>query len=162
MDMDMELRKEEEEKEDGSNEKELANVVYIFASKDMLGIKFYDKSPYGAVAKLAGSLPYGKYKTDIHSISKVSWDDEINEPNESHLIKTKNGSYKATTIMVSLEQFYMILYSIEKAKDKNDITINIYENILNYMEDIGLEIPIKNIINKSEYDNFEKTKITKK
>ena len=64
--------------------------------------------------------------------------------------------------MVSLEQFYMILYSIEQAKDKNDITINIYENILNYMKDIGLEIPIKNIINKSEYDNFEKTKITKK
>jgi hypothetical protein len=30
------------------------------------------------------------------------------------------------------------------------------------MKDIGLEIPIKNIINKSEYDNFEKTKITKK
>jgi len=109
-------------------EKELANEVYIFTSPGMPGIKFYDRSPDGAVAKFAGTLPKGTYQTDIYSISQVAWDREINRPNKSQLVTAKDGSYTATTIIVSPEQLMRILQQIENSQDKSCIKIDVVEN----------------------------------
>lgn len=117
---------------------ELANEVYIFTSPGMPGIKFYDRSPEGVVAKFAGTLPKGTYQTDIYSISQVSWDRNINKPNKSQLIKVREGSYTVTTIIVSPEQLTKILQTIEDSKDKEHIIIDVIEN--KYKKDITSDL----------------------
>lgn len=119
-------------------ERELANVVYIFTSPGMPGIKFYDRSPEGAEAKFAGTLPKGEFQTDIHSISRVAWDRNINKPNKSQLIKVREGSYTATTIIVSPEQLTKILQTIEDSKDKEHVIIDVIEN--KYKKDITSDL----------------------
>ena len=119
-------------------EKELANVVYIFTSPELPGIKFYDRSPEGAVAKFAGTFPKGVFQTDIHSISRVSWDENINKPNNSQLIKVREGSYTATTIIVSHEQLIKILQTVEESKDKEHIRIDVIEN--KYQKDVNFDL----------------------
>ena len=105
--------------------RELANVVYIFTSPGMPGIKFYDRSREGAVAKFSGTLPNGKFQTDIYSISSVVWDEKINKPNQSQLIRVREGSYNVTTIIVPPEQLIRILQTIKESKDKQRIIIDV-------------------------------------
>jgi len=137
--------------------KELANEIYIFTSPGMPGIKFYDRSPDGAVAKFAGSLPKGTYQTDIYSISQVSWDREINRPNKSQLVTAKDGSYTATTIIVSPEQLMRILHTIENSEDKSCIKIDVVEN--KYAKDNSsnveeLEALKKELLSKMQSSNI--------
>lgn len=152
-------------------ELEFADEIYIFVSPDKPGIKFYDKSPYGAVAKFSGSLPEDKFQTSIHSISQVEWDKEVNIPNKSQLIRCIDGSsYTVTTIMVSSEKMKEILQTISESEDKTRIIIDVMENKLDknkssylrelqkmrkdFMEDL-------NSINKDSFDEigFDNKKI---
>ena len=79
-------------------ERELANIVYIFYSKNEQGIKFYDRTPEGMEMKIIGDLPDGKFKTDKHSISLVNWNDEVNIENTTELYRVRDGSVAVRTI----------------------------------------------------------------
>jgi len=110
--------KEKERKRD----MELADIIYIFYSKDQPGIKFYDRSPIGSVAKLTGSLPEGVFLTDIYSISEAIWDEKVNA--ESHLEKVINGFSKVRTIMVTKKIFTEISQKILNAENPLSIKID--------------------------------------
>jgi len=104
---------------------ELANEIYIFTSPNRDGIKFYDRSPEGAVAKFAGSLPEGKYLTDRASVSIVKWDNDVNGYNETKKLKYMDGECSATTWIVSNEEMLRILDSIVNAEEPERITIGV-------------------------------------
>lgn len=107
---------------------QLANVVYIFSDQNEPGIKFYDRTPDHLVAMLTGSLPEGKYRTDFFSISQAEWDSEMNIPNKSQIIRKIDGSYTATTIMVSPRKLAEIRKTIEEKKNEEYIIIDVREN----------------------------------
>ena len=109
-------------------EQELVNEVYIFTKPNEIGMKFYDRSSESSVTEKSVLLSNGTFQTDVNSILAVRWDDEINGVNESRLIKTEDGSYTATTIMVSVEKMMKILESILVAEDQNAIIVNVREN----------------------------------
>ena len=104
---------------------ELADIIYVFSSPNEMGIKFYDRSPSGAIADLTGSVGSGKFITDIHSIQQASWDKNLNMPNSTQRCKTRRGSVVIKTYMVSDERMLKILDSIIKAKDPERIVIDV-------------------------------------
>lgn len=106
-------------------ERELADVVYIFSDPSKPGIKFYDRSPSGAVAEFCGTLKPGRFQTDIYSISPAEWDRDINKFNGSQSIRIIQGSYTAKTIIVSEEQLKKIYDMINNCEDKNRIIIDV-------------------------------------
>lgn len=107
---------------------ELANRVFVFTPDGSFGIMFYDQSPRGAEAKLAGDLPEGVFWSSGEE--QVSWDEKINghlgegfpADNETSLvvnntvIKYIGGSCGATTIIVSFENFLDLLRQINDPK----------------------------------------------
>lgn len=97
-------------------ELEYADEIYIFVSEDMKGLKFIDRSPSEAEQKFAGQLPDGVFHSDMHSMSQVEWDEEVNEPNGTKLIHYRDGSNNARTYMVSAEKFQEILETIMMAQ----------------------------------------------
>lgn len=121
-------------------ERELANIVYIFYSKNEQGIKFYDRTPEGMEAKIIGDLPDGKFKTDKHSISLVNWNDEANIENTTELYRVRDGSVAVRTIMVSEEKYMEIADSILKQQNNDEIIIDT-RNIKNeFNESNGLKM----------------------
>ena len=107
---------------------QLANIVYIFSDPNEPGIKFYDRSPDYFVELLTGSLPEGKYRTDFFSISQAEWDSEMNVLNKSQIIRNIDGSYTATTIIVSPKKLAEIRKNIEEKKNEDYIIIDVREN----------------------------------
>ncbi len=97
-------------------ELEYADEIYIFVSEDMKGLKFIDRSPSEAEQKFAGQLPDGVFHSDMHSMSQVEWDKDVNEPNGTKLIHYRDGSNNARTYMVSAEKFQEILETIMMAQ----------------------------------------------
>ncbi len=98
-------------------DKELANEICIFISKDMPGIKFYDRTPSEEEQEFSGEFPEGVFQTDRYSISKVEWDEEMNEPNATRLIHYRDVSNTVRTYMVSAEKFQEILGAISSVKN---------------------------------------------
>lgn len=123
-------------------EQELVNEIYIFAKPDEMGMKFYDRTPDRQIPGISALLSKGTFRTAAESISPARWEPKINGVNESRLIKTSNGSYTATTIIVSVEKMMEILESILVAEDQNDIIIDVRENKTK-SEDISEEKKIK-------------------
>jgi len=123
---------------------ELANIVYIFYSKNEQGIKFYDRTPECMEAKIIGNLPEGKFKTDKHSISLVNWNDEVNIENTTELYRVRDGSVAVRTIMVSEEKYMEIADSILKQQNNDEIIIDArninYDNSNEVSETNGLKM----------------------
>lgn len=141
-------------------ERELADVVYIFTTPDKPGIKFYDRTPKGAVAQMTGILPEGKYITDIHSMSKVSWDESLNKENTTNKVMTRDGEVVVKTIMVTVEQLNDILDEIIRQKDGERIVVDTrkkkIENEVNYDNLVQLKNNL--ISNLPEYNNIDPNK----
>lgn len=139
-------------------DRELADVVYIFTSPDKPGIKFYDRTPYGAEAKMTGILPKGKFITDPNSISIEEWDETINKENRSVLVRGYNGGYKVTTIMVSEEQFDKIIKGIVSQIEKERVVIDTREKQLENKSDYKelLELKEKLIASTSNFADLNK------
>lgn len=108
-------------------EKELADIVYIFISPDKPGIRFYDRTPSAAETKITGNIPEGKFITDTHSISVVSWDSTLNSPNTSNKIMTRRGEVVIKTIMVTEKQFNLIASEILRPRKDERIVIDTIE-----------------------------------
>ena len=113
-------------------EKEFANEVHIFISSEsgkkieIEGLKFYDRSPEMPVQELTGILGEDTYLTDIHSIERTKWDDEINKEGESVEVNYMDGSNNVKTYVVSEEKFYEIINSImEQRWERKDGIIKI-------------------------------------
>ena len=121
------MEKEFEERE--TTDKELADVIYIFTSKNKPGIRFYDRTPTGAVAKMIGTAPSGKFITDIYSIEQAKWDDSINKENTVIRTRTRYGSVVVKTFMIAEEQFYRILENIIEYEDKDYVVIDLIDRI---------------------------------
>ena len=142
------------------SEEELADVVYIFTSPDKPGIKFYDRTPQKAEAAIVGTLPQGKFITDTSSIYTAQWDESINEENETVRIRVYDGAYKATTIMVSEEQFDEIIRKIVSQMKNDKIIIDTrkktFENKRDYKSLLDLKQELITEINLSDYTNLNK------
>lgn len=154
------VEKPQEKKEENIASKEYADIVYIFTSPDKPGIRFYDKSPSGAVARLTGFLPKGKFITNIHSISEVKWDSNINEANTARKVKTENGELAVKTIMVSEKQFNLIMGEIIRQNESDTVVIDTIdrslENELNYEK--SFQPNYNSISNDQQYDNVDHNK----
>jgi len=142
------------------DDRELADIVYIFYSKEKQGIKFYDHSPYGPVAKLTGFLPEGQFKTEMHAISLVNWNDEVNKENTTELHRVKEGSVKIKTIMVSEEKFMEIADQILKQQNSDRIIIDINEKKIEKKLDYNEIFSLNNNLNfnKEQYNNIDANK----
>lgn len=98
---------------------EFADEVYIFTSEDKEGFKFYDRSPSRAEQEFAGELPEGVFITDKYSLESAKWDDEINIPNGTKIVRYRDGSNNATTYIVSEEKYQEILDKLLTASKEN-------------------------------------------
>lgn len=145
---------EQEEREntaqDGKREMDITDVIYIFTSTDKPGIKFYDRTPRRMETELTGTLPEGKYLTDMDSISVATWDEETNKANTTILCKVKDGTLNIKTIMVSEEQFIDIVNEIMKQKDNKVIVID----TRNKKIENNIDTIINNFDNKTDYKEF--------
>ncbi len=117
------LKKEQSKKIIEEDDKELADIIYIFVSPDKPGIKFYSRSPKSA-------LHFGTFETDKKSISKAKWDDNVNAQEGATLFRVREGRVAVKTYIVSVEQMAKIVDSIVKQKDSDKIIINIAEDKL--------------------------------
>lgn len=113
-------------------ERELADEVHIFVSSesgervDIEGLKFYDRSPSEQVQKLTGQLGSDVYLTDIHSIERAKWNNDINSPGKSVKVEYRDGSNSVRTYVVSEEKFYEIVNSImDQTRERKDGVIKI-------------------------------------
>lgn len=113
-------------------EKEFASEVHIFISSesgkkiDIEGLKFYDRSPEMPAQELTGILGGDVYLTNIHSIERTKWDDEINKEGEAVEVNYMDGSNSVKTYVVSEEKFYEIVNSImSQTKERKDGMIKI-------------------------------------
>ena len=99
-------------------ELELANEVYVFYDKNLPGFKFYDRTPEpgSPVGKFAGVPPEGVFLA--YELEDAKWDDEINRPNESVLVKYVEGTNTVTTIMVTTEKMNELAKMYEDFKQK--------------------------------------------
>lgn len=105
------------------DDKELADIIYIFVSPDKPGIKFYSRSPRSA-------LNFGIFETRISSISSAEWDSKVNDQDKVSLLKTREGSVAIKTYIVSVEQMNKIIDSIDRQIGNDRIIINVVEDRL--------------------------------
>lgn len=112
----------------GGHNLQKANQVHVFCAEYERGLCFYDQSPYGSVAELAGSLPEGEFWSSRET--DIPWDDSINGErkaeavtNEVSIITNKHvvreingGSYAVTTIMVTKDVMDSIVRQISAEK----------------------------------------------
>lgn len=138
---------------------ELADIIYIFYSKDKPGIKFYDRSAYQEVEP--GYIYAGKFETDRPSISLAKWDDEENKENFVERKITRRGEVIIKTFMVSPEQYLEITNSIVQQKEKDKIMIEIKapgikQSIIENIYKDGIDYSkynLDNFYNKTSDDN---------
>ncbi len=104
-------------------ETELADVIYVFIPTKQFGIRFYSRSPRNA-------LKDGIFETDMYSISKAEWDDNVNLQNGPVLMRIRNGEAVVSTYIVSEHNFMRLLDEIKAQKENEKITINITQNKL--------------------------------
>jgi len=143
-----------------NREKELADVVYVFAAPDKPGIRFYDRTPSGAEAQMTGVLPDGKFITDIDSISKAEWDEALNQANTVTKVMTRHGEVVVKTIMVSEEQLDKILSEILRQKEDKRVVIDTVNRELENRVDYQELLQLKNnlISGMPQYDNVDPNK----
>lgn len=113
-------------------ENEFTKEVHIFVTSEsgkkieIDGLKFYDRSPNVPAQELTGELVKDTYLTDIHSIERTRWDDEINKEGEAVEVKHMDGSNSIKTYVVSEEKFYEVVNSImSQRKERKDGMIKI-------------------------------------
>ncbi len=150
-------KKEQNKKIVEEDDRELADIIYIFVSPDKPGIKFYSHSPKSA-------LHFGTFETDRASISKVKWDDKVNTQDGAALFRVRDGSVTVKTYIVSIEQMESILDSIIKQKNNDKIIINVVEDKL-ALKKGAINLDNYNVyqkVNTSELSNEEyESKINK-
>lgn len=106
---------------DGLSDNDMADEIYVFIPSKQMGIKFYSRSPITA-------LRTGVFETDIHSISKATWNEHINSKKGPAVFKYIDGQVVTCTYIVSEQTLLTILKDIASQKGNRKITINITNN----------------------------------
>lgn len=131
---------------------QLADEIYIFPIGSTSGIKFYDRTPDKVVQELTGTIPEGVFHTDEHSIADAEWDDRVNQPNQTIMVKYVDGSNRVTTYIVTEEKYREILETIGTPEKRSDgiIVIDTREKEIKK----GLNLTPKDIAEAAKKDNI--------
>ena len=123
--------KSQEKIETPIDNRELADVIYIFCDKKEIGIKLVDLTPDG-LFQLIGGYPIGEIIVNPTTFEAVKWNDEINFPNQvaKQQYRSLSGvkTQRVTTIMVSEQKMVEILQKIDKGIDLPQLKIEIGKN----------------------------------
>ena len=117
--------------ENDAYDPDLANIIYIFCDKKEIGIKLVDLTPDNLLQIINGH-PVGTITVRPTTFEAVTWNDEINFPNQAVNQNYKDLSgvkaQRVTTIMVSEQKMVEILQKIDKGIDLPQLKIEIGKN----------------------------------
>ena len=121
----------------------LANVIYLFVSKNQKGIMLYDYTEGNSDEKIVST-----------SFKEVEWNEEINKNGERIQEVLYSGTRTNQTFIVSKEELESILMILKKAqKDEKHKTIINFNEILKKYNNIKKELQkIDNNINNFNLD----------
>ena len=122
------MEKKLSKKEDNFDSTELRDIIYVFIPSKKVGIKFLSSSPSKA-------LDTGNYETDIYSIEKAEWNDEVNNFKRPTIFRTIQGRVVVNTYIISEQEFLELVHNIQSQQSNRKIFITIPNNKLEKSED---------------------------